>query len=233
MMHDAAADGGPGSIQTSLRFLHEGSGPMASMHAYDIRLAIKDGLPLAPMDAITVHTSPQTILLASRTPLSSQWMQSNLGDLMGCVADIAAKELAVTPVQTKVANEETGDRHLYTIPRLIVARPKPKWHWGNWRQADLEPELRDELHRIITNSIRQELSIWGCTSNASITLLSDGRPMPICPDRGPRGMARLGVTFSSTARLDGGLFAGLYTLMGHGAVHRGGVLPKATKGALQ
>lgn len=227
MMNTAEAEASPPPPQLSLRFLHENAGPLASMEVYDIRMAIKDMLSLAPMDAITVQPSMQTILFAARTPLASTWMQDNLGEVMGCVADIAGKELAVTPIQTQVMAHSSTDHHLYKIPRLIVERAKRTASWDDWRKPYLDPDLRERLTEIIRAGLSHELNAWGCRPlHAPITLLSDGRPMPITPKNGPRGMARLGVTFISPVRIDGDLFAGIHTLLGHGAVHLGGTVSR-------
>lgn len=213
--------------QLSLRFLHENAGPLASMGAYDIRMQIKGAIPLAPMDAITVQQSMQTVLFVARAPAASTWMQENLGEVMECVANIAGKELAVTPLQTQVMAQITTERHIYKIPRLVVERAKRTSNWEIWRKADLDIDQRERLTEIVRASLSDELKSWGCNSlDVPITLASDGRPMPITPQNGPRGMARLGVSFIAPVRIDGALFAGIHTLMGHGALHRGGIVSK-------
>lgn len=227
MMNTAESEASQLSSQLSLRFLHESAGPLASMEAYDIRMRIKDMLPSAPLDAITVQPSQQTVLLVARTPAASTWMGASLGEVMECVANIAGKELAVTPIQAEVAAHITKERHLYKIPRLVVERAKRKHNWDDWRNPELAHELRERLVGLIQAGLSDELKTWGCGPlDVPITLLSDGRPMPICPANGPRGMARLGVTFISPVRIDGDLFAGIHTLMGHGAVHRGGTVSR-------
>ena len=197
------------------------------MEAYDIRMQIKESIPLAPMDAITVQQSIQTVLFVARTPAASTWMHENLGDVMECVANIAGKDLAVTPIQTQVMAQITPERHLYKIPRLVVERAKRKSNWEIWRKPDLDLDQRERLTEIVRASLTDEIRAWGCSAaDIPITLVSDGRPMPITPMSGPRGLARLGVTFISPLRIDGDLFAGRYTLMGHGALHRGGTVSK-------
>lgn len=223
MMNAADANASSTPPQLSLRFLHESGGPLASMDAYDIRMHIKDAIAQAPMDAITVQKSMQTVLFVARTPEASTWMHENLGEVMESVANIAGKELAVTPVQTQVVTQISSERHLYKIPRLVVERAKRTSNWEIWRKPDLDLDQRERLTEIVRASLSDELKAWGCNSiDVPITLVSDGRPMPISPMSGPRGMARLGVTFITPLRIDGTLFAGLHTLMGHGVVHRGG-----------
>jgi hypothetical protein len=213
--------------QLSLRFLHERAGPIATMEAYDIRMRIKDMLPSAPLDALTIQPSEGSVLLAARTPAASTWMGSQFGEVMECVANIAGRPLAVDPIQTEVAAYATKERHLYKIPRLVVKRSKSSTSWDGWRKPELDNDLREQLGRLIQNGLSDELKVWGCAPLAvPITLVSDGRPMPICPANGPRGMARLGVTFISPVRIDGGLFVGIHTLLGHGAVHRGGTVSR-------
>lgn len=227
MMNAEGADAGP--LQAALRFLHENTGPLASMSSYDIRMVLRERLPLAPMDAITVQPSLMTVLLSARSPAASLWMQDNLGEVMGCVAEMAGKELAVTPTQTRVMAEATANQYLYKFPRLIVASAKRTASWDGWRKPELDSELRAQLLAIIRSGLSQELEAWGCSAlDAPITLLSEGRPMPISPERGPRGMARIGVKFIAPTRIEGNLFAGIHTLMGHGALHLGGAVSKST-----
>lgn len=177
------------------------------------------------MDVITVHTSMQTIFLVARNPQATDWLSENLGHMMGAVADISQKELPVTPSLAPLLAPITSDRHVYTIPRMIVAKPKRTESWAPWREPELGTEFAEKLASMVRDGLSSEIKTWGLDAPAAhITIIDEGRPMPISPATGPRGMARLGVKFVSNRKIEGALFVGLQAISGNGWVHRSGTM---------
>lgn len=211
-----------GPVQHAWRFQHAGQGPLAAMCAYDVRRQLQ--ARGVPVEGLSVYQSCETLSVVARNPLSSQWMTEHLGSLLGVVADIAGQVMAVTPVSDAVASN-SGGRRLYTIPTLIVERSKKSCDWAVWKPEHLDEAQHTRMSALILGGIQAELRIWGVDDTlAPIIIVNAGRPMPIVPAAGPRGMGRLGVQFVMQQDLDGQLFVGAHTLMGYGRIMRGGLL---------
>ena len=211
-----------GPVQQSWRFQHEGQGPLASMCAYEVRQLLKArGIPI---EGFSVCQSRETFAVVSRNPQSSRWMTEHVGVLLGVVADIAGQVMAVSPSATGVSSTPAG-RRLFTIPALIVERSKKSADWNAWKTDRLDEPMLARMSDLIRDGIRSELRNWGAGDfSAPIIITNPGRPMPIVPESGPRGMGRLGVKFLARQDLSGQLFVGAHTLLGYGRVLRGGLL---------
>lgn len=223
-------------------FLHRGDTPLAQLEPYDLRQRFLKQWADWPHLEVSARSSKGAMTLLARTPEASQWMTSHMGEAIGLVANAAGRPIPVDARRHKPAISFKG-RHVYYIRNLIVAKARKSATWDDWKADVLSDEKRDELARLIGEGVSKELRKWSVlgekNSVGGVIVTGVGRPMPIVPASGPRGLARIGVSFIAPWAIDGDLFVGEHTLMGHGLVKRGGevraagVEPSAVSGAQQ
>jgi hypothetical protein len=217
--------------QVTWSFLHRGGTELAGMEPYDLRQKLLQRWSDWPHLEVSARSSKGAMTLIARTAAASAWLTDHMGEVMEVVAGCAGRPIPVDP-RLKSPCVSFKGRHTYYIRNLIVARARKNSPWDEWRADELSDEKREELSALIAADISKELRAWGAigkeNSVGGVILTGVGRPMPIVPSSGPRGLARIGVSFIAPWAIDGDLFAGHHTLMGHGLVKRGGEVGKPT-----
>jgi len=218
--------------QACWRFFHEGVGPLAETCSYTLRQRIKQQLPSWPHLNASLRTGARSMTITARDANATAWLVEHVGRLMGVVAAEAGRDLVVDVRTAEIGFRKSGPV-LYTIPRLIVERSSgaAARRWGQWRDDDLNAAQRESLRSLVEQGLLGELHRWGRASAleflSGLQIVDDGKPMPIVPAEGPRGMARLGVRFVAPWEIDGELFVGHNTLLGYGLVIKAAVLAGA------
>lgn len=219
----------PSKRQHTWTFLHNGDGPLAAAGSYEIRQRLKKAIPGWPELEATVRESRQVLSVIARTPGAHEWMSAHIGELLSVLASIAQRPVAVDP-KTLDVRFRVGGNHLYFVPSLVVEKSRRGVDWSKWQTEKLDEALTAQVAATIESGITTELRRWGVISASfdvrGVVVIDPGRPMPIVRESGPRGMARLGVRFIAPWALEGAMFAGAHTLLGHGIVHRGGQIRK-------
>jgi len=217
------------AMQASWSFLHRGETALANMETYDLRQSIKKRFPDWPHFEVTARSSKGAMTLSARTPAAATWMAENMCQVMALIAAQAQRPLPVFPNLVTPGMSSTG-RHLYYIRTLMVARARRSVPWDGWLTEELNEDKRDELAKLIADGISIELQRWSVLVHgralSGVVVTDVGKPMPIVPSSGPRGLARVGVKFIAPWSIDGDVFAGQHTLMGYGLVRRGGEVDK-------
>jgi hypothetical protein len=218
--------------QACWRFLHEGCGPLADACSYTTRQRIKQRLQDWPHLSASLRTGARSVTITARDCQATAWLVEHIGRLMSAVAAEAGRALAVD-VRTSEVSFRKSSPVIYTIPKLVLERSSgaSARRWGQWQDVELADPQKDALHSVVEHGLLQELHRWGRASALSslqgLRILDYGKPMPIVPAEGPRGMARLGVKFVAPWMIDGELFVGHHTLLGYGLVIKSAVLPAA------
>jgi hypothetical protein len=215
-------------------FLHRGDTALAQLETYDLRQRLLTHWADWPHLEVTARSSRSAMTLISRTSAATDWLRQHMGDVMGLVAGHAGRPIPVDAKLREPAISFKG-RHTYYIRNLIVAKARKSSPWDGWRDEDLSAEKRDEMAQMICEGISKELRRWsvlGAENSVGGVIITDvGKPMPIVPWSGPRGLARIGVSFIAPWAIDGDVFVGQHTLMGNGLVKRGGEVGKAAADA--
>jgi hypothetical protein len=227
---DEEADSGPPVSrreQVAWSFLHRGETDLAQTNTYDVRQQILMSLPKWPHLEVSVRGSKGATTVYARTPAASAWLSEHMGEVMGAIGSITGR---VIPVDSRsaVPRVRFSGRHLYYVRTLIVSRGRKSSDWDEWKAEELGDAKREHLAEVLAEGIRSELLRWSAidadVSMGGLIVTDVGRPMPIVPSSGPRGMSRIGVKFIAPWAIDGHVFAGVHTLMGYGLVKRGGQL---------
>lgn len=205
--------------QTHWRFLHDGN---FSLDAHTIRQSLKKVHGINWLE-VAVKQSARSVGVIALTSQAAIDLEANMASVMRAMASVANQLLPID-IKTAPVHVASAPMTLYTIPTLIVAKSKGK-DWSPWGERALSDDQRNQVTDIIRSSIESELKAWSVDWQASgIQLIGDGLPMVISADQGPRSMARLGVRFVAPWHIEGELFVGKLTPMGHGLIKRGGVV---------
>ncbi len=213
--------------QVAWSFLHRGETDLAQTNTYEVRQKILAALPQWPHLEVSVRGSKAATTVYARTPSASDWLSKHMGDVMGVIGSLAGR---VIPVDSRsvVPHVRFSGRHLYYVRTLVVSRGRKSSDWDEWKAEELGDAKREQLAQVLAEGIRSELLRWSAidadVSMGGLIVTDVGRPMPIVPSSGPRGMSRIGVKFIAPWAIDGHVFAGVHTLMGYGLVKRGGQL---------
>lgn len=230
------SDAPPAPWQVAWAFLHRGDTPLAKFEPYDLRQRALKRWASWPHLEVSVRSCKGATTLVARTPEASSWLASHMGEVMQLVADVAGRPIAVDARQQRPGVSFRG-RHLHYIRNFIVARARKSAPWDEWRTEDLSAEKREELARMIGKGVSEELRRWSALGEANsvggVIITNVGRPMPIVPNSGPRGLARIGVSFIAPWAIDGEMFVGEHTLLGNGLVRRGGEVRSSTLQAVE
>lgn len=227
-----SAEGAQGRMQACWRFFHEGCGPLADACSYATRQRIKQRLQDWPHLSASLRTGAQSLTITARDSQATAWLVDHIGRLMSAMAAEAGRPLRVD-VRTAEVSFRASSPVLYTIPKLVLERSSgaSARRWGQWQDAELAEQQKDGLRIVVEQGLLQELHRWGragaLSSLSGLRIVDYGRPLPIVPAEGPRGMARLGVKFVAPWEIDGELFVGHHTLLGLGLVLKSKVLPAA------
>jgi hypothetical protein len=222
--------------QIRIQVMHESRQTLVHPHLYDLRQTIRKALPDWPAQDIAVSRDHESLFVTALTPLGSAWLSDHLGRLMQALMHIggAAEGPLVTVPDALVPGMEMatggkGSGFAYRIGSLVVASRRQDWSpWG----ADQLPQAQQQsLAELINDDLRNALSLWlpdeapasdspepTHLHSGLVRLVSEGRAMRITPERGPRGMARLDVSFVSRWRLQGAFFVGGMRQQGYGRV---------------
>lgn len=218
--------------QACWRFFHEGCGPLADACSYATRQRIRQRLQDWPHLSASLRTGARSVTITARDSQATAWLVEHIGRLMSAVAAEAGSDLAVD-VRTSEVSFRKSSPVIYTIPKLVLERSSgaSASRWGQWQDAELGDSQKEALRTVVDQGLLQELHRWGRASALSsllgLRILDYGKPMPIVPSEGPRGMARLGVKFMAPWDIDGELFVGHHTLLGYGLVIKSAVLRAA------
>lgn len=217
--------------QPRLRVVHDGKPALVQPNLYDLRRSIGLAVPDWPAEHISVGRGRCSLFVTALTPQGAAWIDEHMPRLLQALARMdqgSGEPLVVVPeadVPGLDSSAEPGAGWLYRIGSLVVASKRQDW--SPWEDEALQAAQRLVLGELIVQGLRQSLSTWHPgraadpngwpgVDGSSLCLLNEGRPMRITPERGPRGMARLDVSFVARWRLEGEFHVGGMRQQGYG-----------------
>lgn len=215
--------------QPVLRFAH----PSGVLSTSQWRQGLKASKHLAgiDLDMFAVNQSDTAFSFTARTPQAGQAIDERVMDFMRATANVVNKTLDVQKLDLTPDVANTKYRWFYKVPKWVVARPSKtgtKDAWSGWRQEALSPEIQQEMLSRLGTDLKSQLELWtqGCP-DLELAIEDYGRPMVLkdAIANGPKSvsvMARLDVTFSSSRRIEGAFYTGLFNVLGFGRIFRNG-----------
>lgn len=194
---------------------------------------------------ITVAQAGTALSIIARTPAASEWIDEHFGDLARAVVARHGKVIELRSLDRQIAARDR-DPYLwqYQVPKLVVAKRNGQ-PWDAYAQPFIAAPARARLIQRISDDLTAQARCWGLLRPASeelirVTIIDDGRPMPITnavataalAERGVTVLARLDMRIVTDWRLEGEWQAGLLAGLGFGRLFRDGYAQQADLSAM-
>lgn len=220
-------------FQTLLRFVM----PCGDMSSSQWRQKLKSSKNLegVDLDQFAIFQSSTAFSITAMQPEASGVIHERVMDFMRATANAAGKTLDVEKLDLHPTLATTDFRWSYNVPRFVVARPaknpgteNPLKTWDRWKDVSLSDAAKDEMSARLNHDLTKQVQIWldDCPE-LDLTIDDYGHPMILSNAiaNGPKSvsvMSRLNVTFSSSRRLEGAFYVGMFNVLGFGRIFRNG-----------